>query len=79
MHTSSFRNVCEYRNFGISKLVYTTAACSPHAPHPGKVRAGVRFHGLGLEWKPSCSSNKPALQETRACLVHRPYMSVFSR
>ena len=77
VRTSSLRNVCAYRNGGISMLVYTTAACLPHAPRLGNVGEGLRLHRLPLEWKPSCSPNGPVPQAIRACLVHRPYMSVF--
>ena len=61
-----------YRSGCVSRVVYTTAACLPHAPCPGKVGAGVCWHGLGLSWKVSWSTDGPVLQEIRVCLVHRP-------
>ena len=61
----------------VSKLVYTTADCLPHASRPGKVGAGVCGHGLGFSWKLSWSPNRPVLQTIPACLVHIPYMPVF--
>ena len=61
------------------KFMYTTAACLPHAPRPGKVWTGVCWHGLGRSLKLSCSPHGPVFQGIRACLVHRPCMSTFYR
>ena len=36
------------RTGSISKLVYNTAACFPHAPRPGNVGEGVFWSGVGL-------------------------------
>ena len=60
-----------YRIGGISKLVYTTAACLPHAPRPGKVVAGACWHGLGLHGRYR-GAQTGRLQKIRVCLGHRP-------
>ena len=51
--TCQFISAVVYTSLGreavVSKQsVYTTSACLPHAPSPGKVGAGVCWHGLGL-------------------------------
>ena len=57
---------------GVCLRLNTPPPLVPHAPRTGKVRASVCWHGLGLSWKLSWSPNGPALQEIRACLLHRP-------
>ena len=53
----------------VSKLTYIIAACLPQESRPGRLGAGVCWHGLRLSWKLSWRPNGPALQTMRACLV----------
>lgn len=48
----------------VYKCVYANAARSPHAPRTVKGLTEVRWHGVGLSWKLSCSLKRLVLQET---------------